>query len=72
MNSAKTCLMKSLNQRRLGRRPGHAAGLGGLVVERPGLAPVPVDVAAIARFCQRGPNDCNYATDQLLLELRGR
>ena len=45
---------------------------GGLMVERPGLAPVPVDVDAIARFCQRGPKDCNYATDQLLLDLRGR
>ena len=45
---------------------------GGLLVERPGLAPVPVDVEAIARFCLRGPKDCNYATDQMLLELRGK
>ena len=45
---------------------------GGLMVERPGLEPVPVDVDAIARFCQRGPKDCNYATDQMLLELQGK
>lgn len=43
---------------------------GQLKVERPGLATVPVDVDAIARFCQRGPQDCNYATDQMLLSLR--
>ena len=42
---------------------------GGLLVERPGLTAVPVDVDAIARFCLRGPKDCNYATDQMLLEL---
>lgn len=29
-----------------------------------------VDVDAIARFCRRGPQDCNYATDQLLLSLQ--
>lgn len=45
---------------------------GGLVVERPGLASVPVDVDAIARFCQRGPKDCNYATDQMLQTLQGQ
>jgi len=43
---------------------------GNLKVERPGLPPVPVDVDAIARFCQRGPQDCNYATDQMLLALQ--
>lgn len=43
---------------------------GGLLVERPGLNAVPVDVDAISRFCLRGPKDCNYATDQMLLELR--
>ncbi len=42
---------------------------GSLLVTRPGLAAKPVDVAAIAQFCQRGPKDCNYATDQMLLEL---
>lgn len=41
----------------------------GLVVERPGTASIPVDVAAIAAFCRRGPKDCDYAVDQLLLRL---
>ncbi len=45
---------------------------GGLVVERPGLPAVSVDVDAIARFCQRGPKDCNYATDQMLQALQGQ
>ena len=45
---------------------------GGPTVKRPGLPDVPVDVDAIARFCQRGPKDCDYATDQMLLELRGK
>ena len=44
---------------------------GGLIVKRPGLPDAPVDVDAIARFCQRGPKDCNYVQDQMLLELRG-
>ena len=43
---------------------------GGLMVVRPGRAPLPVDAKAIAQFCQRGPKDCGYATDQMLLELR--
>jgi hypothetical protein len=42
---------------------------GGLLVERPGKSTLPVDADAIGRFCQRGPKDCNYATDQMLLEL---
>ena len=42
---------------------------GGLLVERPGLASLPVDADAIGRFCLRGPKDCNYATDQMLLNL---
>lgn len=45
---------------------------GGLLVERPGLPAITVDVDAIARFCLRGPKDCNYATDQMLLELQGK
>ena len=44
--------------------PGH------LQVQRPGLSPVAVDLADIALRCQRGPRDCNTATDQLLLDLR--
>ena len=45
---------------------------GRLLVKRPGQADAPVDVDAIGLFCRRGPADCNYATDQMLLELRGR
>jgi hypothetical protein len=45
---------------------------GSLLVERPGLAPVPVDVDDIAKFCLRGPKDCNYATDQMLTSLQGK
>ena len=52
-----------------GYRVSAAPAAGGLVVERPGLASVPVDAAAIGQFCQRGPKDCNYALDKLLLEL---
>lgn len=44
---------------------------GVLLVHRPGLADVKVDVEPIGKFCQRGPKDCSYATDQMLLELRG-
>lgn len=43
---------------------------GSLLVRRPNLADVPVDVDAIARFCQRGPKDCNYITEQMLLQLQ--
>jgi hypothetical protein len=42
---------------------------GSVVVHRPGVPDVAVDIADIARFCQRGPNDCNYATDKMLMEL---
>ena len=45
---------------------------GNLLVRQPGAADAPVDVNAIAQFCQRGPKDCNYATDQMLLELGKR
>lgn len=43
---------------------------GKLVVHRPGLNDVTVEVEPIGKFCQRGPRDCSYATDQMLLELR--
>lgn len=43
---------------------------GGLTVKRPGQADKVVDVDDIARFCQRGPKDCDYAIDQMLLGLR--
>ena len=42
---------------------------GNVVVRRPGQADAPVDVNAIAQFCRRGTRDCDYATDQMLLEL---
>ena len=45
---------------------------GGLLVERPGKSALPVDADAIGRYCRRGPKDCNYATDQMLLELGGK
>lgn len=44
---------------------------GKLLVHRPGLKDATVDVEPIGKFCQRGPKDCSYATDQMLLELRG-
>ncbi len=44
---------------------------GGLTVKRPGLADSWIDVEDIARFCRRGPKDCDYAADQMLLSLRG-
>jgi hypothetical protein len=43
---------------------------GALTVQRPGLPDARVDVDDIARFCQRGPKDCAYAQDQMLLQLR--
>ena len=49
-----------------------SATSGGLLVVRPGLTSLPVDVDAIANFCQRGPKDCNYATEHMLLELDQR
>ncbi|MBI2729092.1 MAG: hypothetical protein HYX42_22880 [Polaromonas sp.] len=43
---------------------------GNLLVERPGMSAMPVDVNAIAAFCLRGAKDCDYATDQMLLQLQ--
>ena len=43
---------------------------GNLLIDRPGQPSVPVDVNAIAAFCLRGSKDCNYATDQMLLQLQ--
>ncbi|MEO7547716.1 MAG: hypothetical protein ABIT82_04790 [Ramlibacter sp.] len=45
---------------------------GSLLVKRPGLPDAPVDAEVIGRFCRRGPADCNYVTDKMLLELGGR
>ena len=44
--------------------PGH------LSVERPGLPAQTVEVEPIARHCLRGPRDCGYAVEQMLLALR--
>jgi hypothetical protein len=44
---------------------------GRLLVHRPGLPDATVDVEPIGKLCQRGPKDCSYATDQMLVELRG-
>jgi hypothetical protein len=43
---------------------------GNLSVERPGMSTMPVDVNAIAAYCLRGAKDCDYATDQMLLQLQ--
>lgn len=45
---------------------------GGLLVERPGKSALPVDADASGYFFCRGPKACNYATDQMLLELGGK
>ena len=45
---------------------------GSLLVDRPGKSTLPIDANAIGDFCRRGPKDCNYATDQMLLELGGK
>jgi hypothetical protein len=42
---------------------------GNVQVTRPGLAEQRINVQEIADFCQRGPKDCNYASDQMLLNL---
>lgn len=56
----------------LSQYPGYEvlpAADGNVVVRRPGQTDTPVDVNAIAQFCRRGTRDCDYATDQMLLEL---
>ena len=45
---------------------------GALKVSRPNLPEAQVNVEEIAQLCQRGPKDCNYATDQMLLTLQSR
>lgn len=46
------------------------AAPGTLQVERPGQKPQTIEVAPIALLCQRGPKECDYAVDQMLLSLR--
>ena len=43
---------------------------GQLRVERPGMPPQTVAVEPIAQHCLRGPRDCGYAVEQMLLVLR--
>jgi hypothetical protein len=43
---------------------------GQLLVARPGLDSKTINVDEIAKFCLRGTKDCNYATEQMLIELR--
>ena len=45
---------------------------GDLKVSRPSMPDAQVNVEEIAQLCQRGPKDCNYATDQMLLTLQSR
>lgn len=43
---------------------------GQLLVERPGMPSQTVDVPPIALHCTRGPRDCGYAVEHMLLGLR--
>jgi len=43
---------------------------GLLRVERPGMPAKTVSVEPIAQHCLRGPKDCGYAVEQMLLVLR--
>ena len=43
---------------------------GQLRVERPGMPAQTVAVEPIAQYCLRGPRDCGYAVEQMLLVLR--
>jgi hypothetical protein len=43
---------------------------GQLRVERPGMPAQVVEVEPIAQRCLRGPRDCGFAVEQMLLALR--
>jgi hypothetical protein len=43
---------------------------GQLRIERPGMPAQTVAVEPIAQHCLRGPRDCSYAVEQMLLSLR--
>ena len=45
---------------------------GALRVLRPNFPDARINVEEIAQLCQRGPKDCNYATDQMLLSLQNQ
>ena len=57
----------------LGQYPGYVVTVsvaGQLRVERPGMPVKTIEVTPIAQHCLRGPKDCNYAIEKMLLELR--
>ena len=43
---------------------------GVLSVSRPGMPGQTVNVPPIAQHCLRGPKDCSYAVEKMLLKLR--
>lgn len=56
-----------------GQYPGYSVEVtspGHLRVTRPNMADQNVDVDPIAQHCLRGPKDCSYAVEQMLLALR--
>ncbi|MES2977491.1 MAG: hypothetical protein V4731_03640 [Pseudomonadota bacterium] len=56
-----------------GQYPNYAVTVvepGQLRVERPGMPAQIVQVDPIAQHCLRGPRDCGYAVEQMLLVLR--
>ena len=57
----------------LGQYPSYTVTVpeaGQLRVERPGMPTKTIEVNPIAQHCLRGPKDCNYAVEQMLVELR--
>jgi len=56
-----------------GQYPNYAVDVtapGQLRVKRPNMPDQAVAVDPIAQHCLRGPKDCNYAVEQMLLVLR--
>ena len=57
----------------LGQYPGYVVTVpvaGQLRVERPGMPAKTIEVNPIAQHCLRGPKDCNYIIEKMLVELR--
>ena len=57
----------------LGQYPDYVVTVllaGQLRVERPGMLVKTIEVAPISQHCLRGPKDCNYAIEKMLVELR--
>ena len=57
----------------LGQYPSYVVTVpiaGQLRVERPGMPTKTIEVNPIAQHCLRGPKDCNYAVEKMLVELR--